>query len=312
MRLSMVFPSVMYRDGPDEVAGLMRAIEDIGFDELAMFDHVLMGHATDTRPAPYYPSSMPILEALMTLSFAASATDRIGLGTGVLVLPQRQVALVAKQVATLDTLSDGRVRLGIGVGWQASEYDALGEDFSTRGRRVDEAVELLRAYWSDDPVDFDGVHHRAEAMAMEPKPPQGGAIPIWIGGAVPQTLERVGRYGDGWMGQFVKDGATARKLLARIAEHAEAAGRDPATIGSQLGVRPPKGVSAKEFYAQPARLAEVAAEYADIGLGWASIDGVGIFQAGFRTAGAVADHLAEVHDAIRAAVGPGTDAGANP
>lgn len=304
MRLSVVFPSVMYREGPDGVARLMRGIEDVGFDELAMFDHVLMGHETESRPAPYYPPTMPILEALMTLSFAASATERIGLGTGVLVLPQRQVALVAKQVATLDTLSGGRVRLGVGVGWQESEYQALGEDFSTRGRRVDEAVALLRRYWADDPVHFDGVHHRAEAMAMEPKPPQGEAIPIWIGGAVGQTLERVGHYGDGWMGQFVADGPTARKLIDRIGEHAVAAGRDPADIGTQLGLRPPKGMRATEFYARADHLASAAAELHEAGLGWTSIDCVGLFQAGFRSVEALLDQLAQIHAAIRAELGP--------
>lgn len=303
MRLSFVFPSVLYREGPDGVARMMRGVEAIGFDELAMFDHVLMGHPTETREAPYYPSTMPILEALMTLSYAASVTDRIGLGTGVLVLPQRQVALVAKQVATLDTLSGGRVRLGIGVGWQRAEYEALGEDFTTRGRRVDEAVELLRRYWSDASVDVDGVHHRAEAMAMEPKPPQGGDIPIWIGGAVGQTLARVGRYGDGWMGQFVEDGATARKLIGRIGEHAEAAGRDPATIGTQIGLRPPRGMAANDFYADPAAMAAGAAEYQAIGLDWTSIDGVGLFQAGFRSVDAMLDQLVTTHEAVRSEIG---------
>lgn len=303
MRLSVVFPSVMYREGPEAVARLMKGIEDIGFDELAVFDHVLMGHATDTRAAPYYPAKMPILEALMTLSFAASATSRIGLGTGVLVLPQRQVALVAKQVSTLDTLSGGRVRFGIGVGWQESEFEALGEDFTTRGRRIDEAVALLRRYWADERVDFDGAHHRAVAMAMEPKPPQGAGIPIWIGGAVAKTLERVGRYGDGWMGQFVKDGPTAVKLIDRIRQHAAEAGRDPLSIGTQIGLRPPKGMMANDFYASPAALAAVAAEYRAIGLDWTSIDGVGIFQAGFRSVDAMVDHLSAVHGAICAEIG---------
>ena len=137
MKLSVEFPSVAYREGPEAVRKLARAIEDIGYDQLDMFDHVLMGYPTDTRPAPMYPPQMPIMEALMTLSYAAAVTDRIGLGTEVLVLPQRQPTLVAKQISTLDTLSGGRVRLGVGVGWQASEYEALQEDFSNRGKRMD-------------------------------------------------------------------------------------------------------------------------------------------------------------------------------
>ena len=303
MKVGVVFPSVLYREGPEGVARLMRGIEELGYDELDMFDHVLMGHATDERPAPYYPSSMPILEALTTLSFAAATTERIGLGTTVLVLPQRQIALVAKQIATLDTLSGGRIRIGVGVGWQQSEYDALDENFHNRGRRLDEGVALLRRYWADERVDFDGAHYSAEAMALEPKPPQGAGIPIWIGGAVSQTLERVGRYGDGWMGQFVRDDATATKLMTKIRAHAEAAGRDPETIGMQLSVSPQAGTDFREFYRDPARVADRALQLRDLGFDWTSIDCVPIFQAGHRSVDAVLDHLA----AIRERLAPGLD-----
>ena len=113
-----------------------------------MFDHVVMGYATETRPAPIYPSQMPILEALVTLGFVAAVTERVTLSTEVLVLPQRQAVLVAKQVSTLDTLSGGRMRLGVGVGWQEAEYVALGEDYHRRGRQMDEAIGLLRACWA--------------------------------------------------------------------------------------------------------------------------------------------------------------------
>ena len=153
MKLSVEFPSVVYREGPEQVARLARAIEEIGYDQLDMFDHVVMGFPTDVRPAPIYPPQMPIMEAIVVLSFAAAVTSRIGLGTEVLVLPQRQPVLVAKQISTLDTLSAGRVRLGVGVGWQASEFQALGEDFSNRGRRMDEAIDLLRACWGESHIE---------------------------------------------------------------------------------------------------------------------------------------------------------------
>ena len=123
MKLSVEFPSVAYREGPDRVVELAKAIEQIGYDDLAMFDHVVMGHATATRKAPMYPPQMPILEAFITLGFVAAVTTRVTLSTEVLVLPQRQATLVAKQVSTLDTLSGGRMRLGVGVGWQAAEYE---------------------------------------------------------------------------------------------------------------------------------------------------------------------------------------------
>ena len=170
MKLSVEFPSVSYREGGSGVRRLAQSIEAIGFDQLDVFDHVVMGFPTASREAPMYPPKMPILEALMALSHIAAATDRIGLGTEVLVLPQRQPVLVAKQVSTLDTLSGGRVRLGIGVGWQESEYDALEEDFRTRGRRMDEAIELMRAYWADEQVDYQGTFYTSTAMAMAALP----------------------------------------------------------------------------------------------------------------------------------------------
>src|SRR5947207_13537218 len=153
MRLAVEFPSVAYREGPEGVRRMARTIEEIGYDHIDMFDHVVMGFPIDGRPPGPYNPAMPILEALMTLSYIAAVTTRVTLGTEVLVLPQRQPTLVAKQVSTLDTLSGGRVRLGVGVGWQESEYEALGEDFHTRGARMDEAIAVLRACWGDAQVD---------------------------------------------------------------------------------------------------------------------------------------------------------------
>src|SRR5438552_17345934 len=158
-----------------------------------------MGIPIEGRPKGPYNPGMPILEAFMTLAYLAAVTTRVTLGTEVLVLPQRQPALVAKQLSTLDTRSGGGVRLGVGVGWQESEYEALGADFHTRGSRMDEAIALLRAYWSEAHVNFAGKHYRATEMAMEPKPPQGGRLPIWIGGASDAAFRRVGRLGDGWL-----------------------------------------------------------------------------------------------------------------
>src|SRR5438128_2110078 len=141
MKLTVEFPSVSYREGPDAVRRFARAVEQIGYDHIDMFDHVVMGFPIEGRAPGPYPASMPILEALMTLSYVAAVTSRVTLGTEVLVLPQRQPTLVAKQVSTLDMLSGGRVRLGLGVGWQESEYEALGEDFRARGKRMDEAIQ---------------------------------------------------------------------------------------------------------------------------------------------------------------------------
>src|SRR2546423_1325591 len=197
MKLTVEFPSVAYREGPEAVRRFARAIEEIGYDHIDVFDHVVMGYPLDGRPPGPYPAQMPILEALILISHLAAVTSRVTLGTEVLVLPQREPTLVAKQVSTLDTLSGGRVRLGVGVGWQESEYDALGEEFRTRGARMDEAIQLLRAYWADAQVDFAGLHYRVTAMGMEPKPPQGRQLPIWIGGMSEPAWRRVGQLGDG-------------------------------------------------------------------------------------------------------------------
>jgi probable F420-dependent oxidoreductase len=304
MKLAVEFPSVAYREGPAAIGRLARAIEDLGYDQLDMFDHVVMGFPTADRRAGPYPAQMPILEALTVLSFAAAHTRRIGLGTEVLVLTQRQPVLVAKQIATLDILSGGRVRLGVGVGWQASEYDALGESFSDRGQRMDEAIDLLRACWRDEHVDFAGDHYRMQAMAMEPKPPQGERLPIWIGGNSPRALRRVGELGDGWLGMAFTDAEAAARAVATIRRHAEAAGRDPATIGLQqmLDV-PPRDAGGKAFYADLDQVVARAEAVHAMGFDWGAINATAIFQSGARSVDAIIEVLGTVHDRIRAALG---------
>jgi probable F420-dependent oxidoreductase len=303
MKLAVEFPSVSYREGPDAVVRLARAIEQIGYDHIDIFDHVVMGHPIEGRaPGPYSPG-MPILEALATLTFIAAVTSRVTLGTEVLVLPQREPTLVAKQVSTLDTLSSGRVRLGLGVGWQESEYQALGEDFQTRGRRMDEAIGLLRAYWGEARVDFDGEHYRAVAMAMEPKPPQGARLPIWIGGNSEAAFRRVGRLGDGWLASRVGDAAGAREAIESIRGHASAAGRDPQSIGLQSMVAPPpRDAAGKLFYADLDRVVGRVAALRTMEFGWVSLNATAIFQAGARSVAAIIDVLQRLHDRIRAEV----------
>ena len=304
MKLSIEFPSVSYREGPEAVIRLARAIEQIGYDHIDMFDHVVMGFPMAGRPPGPYPAAMPIMEAFMTLSYLAAVTSRVTLGTEVLVLPQRQPTLVAKQVSTLDTLSGGRMRLGIGVGWQESEYEALGEDFHTRGERMDEAIRLLRACWADKPVDFSGKHYTLVAMGMEPKPPQGGRLPIWIGGRSEAAYRRVGRLGDGWLAGGIGDAGEARRAIASIRRHAEAAGRDPATIGlGSMAAPPPRDAEGKSFYTDHGRVAARVAELRLLGFEWAAINATAIFQAGARSVDAIIDALGALHTKIRAEAG---------
>ena len=299
MKLTVEFPSVSYRWGPEGVIKLAQAVEEIGYDQLDMFDHVVMGHATETRPAPMYPPQMPIMEAIVMLSFIAAATRTIGLGTEVLVLPQRNPTLTAKQISTLDTLSGGRVRLGVGVGWQESEYEALSETFSNRGKRMDEAIKLLRQYWSQESVSVDSEHYRFEAIAMEPKPPQGGLLPIWIGGTADAALRRTGELGDGWLATSQISDERAKKSIATILQYAQAAGRDTSTIGFQMMLdTPPRDDAGKGFYADKDRVFAAAERIQGLGFEWLAVNMTAMFQAGARTVEELTDNIAELHDAL--------------
>ncbi|MDE0809809.1 MAG: LLM class F420-dependent oxidoreductase [Alphaproteobacteria bacterium] len=306
MKLAVEFPSVAYREGPKAVGKLAKGIEDIGYDQLDVYDHVVMGYDIEGRTKSIYPAQMPIIEAFMMLSYAAAMTDKIGLGTEVLILPQRQPALVAKQVSSLDTLSDGRVRLGVGIGWQESEYEALGESFKTRGRRMDEAMELLRAYWREERIEFESEHYPTEAMAMEPKPPQGGDLPIWVGGNTPPAFRRVGKYGDGWLASQVSDADFAKRAMDVIREAAASAGRDPNTIGWQSMIAPPPragDTAGKTFYAEPARVAARVVELKEMGFDGVAVNATAIFQSGSRSVDAMLDALRAIHDRLRQEVG---------
>ena len=304
MKLAVEFPSVAHREGPEAVRRFAQTVENIGYDHIDMFDHVVMGFPVEGRPSGPYNPAMPILEALMTLAHIAAVTSRVTLGTEVLVLPQRQPVLVAKQVSTLDTLSGGRVRLGVGVGWQESEYEALGEDFRTRGARMDEAIRLLRACWGDPQVDFEGRHYRVTAMGMEPKPPQGRRLPIWIGGMSEPAWRRVGRLGDGWLAGGVTDADSARRALDSIRRHAEAAGREPGTIGLQgMVAPPPRDAEGRRFYAEPDRVVARVVELQAMGFQGVALNATALFQAGARSVDAMIDALGALHAKIRAEVG---------
>lgn len=298
MKLSVEFPSISYRWGAEGVVRLAKAVEAIGYDQLDMFDHVVMGYPTDSRPAPIYPPQMPIMEAVVMLSFVASVTETIGLGTEVLVLPQRNPTLTAKQISTLDTLSGGRVRLGVGVGWQASEYEALGEDFSNRGLRMDEAIRLLRRYWSEESTSVSSEYYHFEAIAMEPKPPQGAELPIWIGGTSKRALRRVGELGDGWMATSMPD-EQIEASKAMITACAEAAGRDPSAIGYQMMLDvPPRDDAGKDFYADRDRVLKAADRIRGHGFEWIAVNMTAMFQSGARSVDAMIDAVSELHDTL--------------
>ena len=289
MRLAVEFPSIAYRWGDDAVPALARAAEDSGYDEIDMFDHVTMGHPIEGRPQGPYPTNMPLLEAFVTLGAIAAVTRRVGVGTEVLVLPQRQPTLVAKQVATLDILSGGRVRLGAGVGWQASEYESLGVPFQERGRRMDECLQLLRLYWTEPSITFHGRYYHVEAMGMDPKPVQPGGPPIWLGGGAEAALQRIGRLGDGWLAGGGERPESVRDKLAVIHRTAEQAGRDPGAIGLQVQLGDVRDLDA---------LAARAAAFRAAGFTWGTVNMTQLYTAGARDVSAQREALEQIRERV--------------
>jgi probable F420-dependent oxidoreductase len=229
VRIGAVFPQTEIGDDPGEIRDWAQAVEGLGYRHALAFDHVL-GAGVDTRPGwTGYTSDTAFHEVFVLFGYLAAVTRTLELVTGVLVLPQRQTALVAKQAAEVDVLSGGRLRLGVGVGWNNVEYDALGESFTDRGARSEEQVELLRRLWAEPTVTFSGRWHTVENAGIRPRP-ASGRIPVWFGGNAEALLSRVGRIGDGWMPQRPPDDV-ARGMLDRVRAYARDAGRDPAEIG---------------------------------------------------------------------------------
>lgn len=295
MHIAVEFPLAPHRWGANAVPDLAQTIEKIGYDEIDLFEHVTVGQPIPGRDERQQ-AAPELLEPMVTLGAIAAVTQRIGLGTGVLVLPQRQPALVAKQVATLDLLSGGRVRLGIGVGWQRAEYESLGVSFTERGRRMDEAITLIRRYWTESSVTFEGEFYKAEAMAMDPKPVQPGGVPIWIGGDSDAALRRAGRLGDGWLAMADSDDivATAREKLAVIRAAAEKADRDPDAIGLQARLSDPLDLDS---------IARRVTGLRELGFTWTSISMPVLEAAGVTGIEAQVERLSQIRERILGAAG---------
>ena len=224
MRFGVVLPQTQLGADPAVLRDFVQAAEGMGYHHLLAYDHVL--GANPDRPGwdggrPYSYKDM-FHEPFTLFSWMAGLTETIGFMTGVLILPQRQTALVAKQAAQLDLLSGGRFRMGIGIGWNEVEYDSLGYDFKTRGARVEEQIDLLRQLWTRDLIDFRGRFDTIDDAGINPLPPQ--PIPIWIGGYADAVLRRTARIGDGYVAQE-GDPEQARQVCERFWAYADEAGR---------------------------------------------------------------------------------------
>ena len=228
----------------------IQAAEDLGYDHVRILDHVM---GADPKYHPEVPDfsythQSYIHEPFTLMGYLAAITEKVQLVTGILILPQRQTALVAKQGAEVDVLSGGRLRLGIGIGWNPVEYEALGENFHNRGKRSEEQIALLRMLWTQDVVDFTGRWHPVTHAGLNPLPVQR-PIPVWFGAGrgnnpIPPepVLRRIGRLADGWFPSFPPREA-GLGAIKQVQDYALEAGRDPASIGieGRINIGPDTG-----------------------------------------------------------------------
>lgn len=240
MRFGVVYPQTEYPTDPGAVRDFAQTAEGLGYAHLLAYDHIL--GANPERPGGWrgpYSYRDPFHEPFVLFAWLAPLAPRLEFATGVIVLPQRQTALVAKQAATLDVLSGGRLRLGIGIGWNQVEYEALGMDFHTRGRRSEEQVDLLQRLWTEELVTFSGRWHQVTDAGINPLPVQR-PIPVWFGGQADAVMERVARLGQGWMPN-VRTAAEAAPALETLDRFLEQHGRSRADVGLDARILYSKG-----------------------------------------------------------------------
>jgi probable F420-dependent oxidoreductase len=234
MQLNAMFPTRDIGTDPAKIRDWAQAAEDLGYAYIEVPDHVF-GATARAGWTPLYNEKDPFHETFVTLGFLAAVTKRIRLSSGVLIAPQRQTGVIAKQAAQADLLSGGRLRLGIGVGWNHVEYEALAQDWKTRGARQAEQVEVLRRLWSEDLVTFNGRFHALQEVNIVP-PPIQRPIPIWLGGSSDAVVIRAARLGDGWMPILPPDEKAEQKLVL-LREEMKKHGRDPARFGIEGWLR---------------------------------------------------------------------------
>ena len=232
-KIGAVFPQTEIGNDPDGINQYVTAVESMGYDHILIYDHVL-GASTANRPnwKGAYRLEDSFHEVMVLFGYISAITTKIELATGILVLPQRDTALVAKQAAELDILSNGRLRLGVGIGWNDVEFEALNSEFTNRGARIEEQVSLLRELWTNELVTFKGKWHDLDDMGISPLPPQS-PIPIWFGGAANAVMQRIGKMGDGWIypGYSPFPDIQSKTMLDSIKNSANQANRSISQIG---------------------------------------------------------------------------------
>ena len=253
MKIGVVFPQTEIGQDPAMIRDYAQAVEAMGYTHMLAFDSVV--GANPDRPGGWdsqFDYRHAFHEPFVLFAFCAAVTRRIELVTGVLILPQRQTALVAKQAAEVDVLSGGRLRLGVGVGWSPVEFEALGENIHNRGKRIEEQLEVMRLLWTRELVTYAGRWHRVPDAGINPLPVQR-PIPVWMGGEAEAVLRRAARLADGWITlQTFRPGPAAQDTVDRLLGLVREAGRDPTTFGIEGRValaRVPPEERAKEMAA---------------------------------------------------------------
>ena len=257
MQIGVVFPQSEIGSDPSVIRDFAQAAESLGYSHLLVYDHVLGAHPDrEPRLTGPYTHETSFHEPFVLLGYLAGQTRTLGLVTGIIILPQRQTALVAKQAAEVDILSGGRLRLGIGTGWNYVEYEALNEDFHNRGKRQEEQVDLLRKLWTEPLLDYAGKWHRIDRASIKPLP--GRRIPIWFGGSDERVMKRAARLGDGMIPQFVPNDA-GKAALARLDAYLAENGRDRSSFGIEAQVSLSAGPAKWGAHAQSWR--DLGADY---------------------------------------------------
>ena len=234
MLLNAWFPSVQIGNDPAAIRDWAQAAEDLGYEYIEVPDHVF-GATARNGWTPRYDAFAPFHETFTTMAYLAATTKTIKLSSGVLILPQRQTGLVAKQAAEVDLLSDGRLRLGVGVGWNHVEYEALDCEWKTRGIKQAEQIEVLRKLWTEELVTFEGRFHKYNEVTIVPSPKQR-PIPIWIGGSADSVIKRAAKLGDGWMPILSPD-KEGKRALEKLYTYLEEFGRNREGFGIETWMR---------------------------------------------------------------------------
>jgi probable F420-dependent oxidoreductase len=285
MRIGVVFPQTELGGDAGAVRAYAQRAEELGFTHVLAYDHVAGADpAVHTGWDGPYDVHTTFHEPMVLYGYLAAVTTSMELVTGILILPQRQTVLAAKQAAEVDLLTGGRLRLGVGIGWNRVEYEALGQDFSTRGQRLEEQITLLRRLWTEQSVTFSGTFDRITGAGLAPLPVQR-PIPVWVGAQSARAYRRIGRLADGWF-PMMAPGPQFHEARRIVAEAAAEAGRDPASLGIEGRVR---------WQQDRDEMAAAMRQWQDAGATHLSVNTMG---AGLKT---VDDHLAALATAAEAA-----------